>query len=278
MFARAPGSSANLGPGFDVLGLAVGIWADVGSVDDLADGEPPDGAIRLDDQHPAAAAFRLAGGVGSIWSRTTIPMGRGLGYSGAVRVAALALGEMQANGALDDAMRQRVFAAGTALEGHPDNVAASVFGGFVAATDERAVVVPIGMALRVVAWVPPSTTSTDSSRRTLPGQVDRADAVYNIGLTAQLVAAIVAGDWDGLRASVDDRLGQHHRLHDVPQSAQALHAFTSVGAPAWLSGSGPTVVAVCPPERVDEVRAAAPDHGHVKMLDVDTAGVVSVDE
>jgi homoserine kinase len=281
MFARAPGSSANLGPGFDVLGLALGVWADVGRVV----GDPstlPPGRTVADEQHPAAIAYRIAGGEGQIWTRTAIPMGRGLGYSGAVRVAAAALAIAQPSGPdgprVTAEARGQIFALGTSLEGHPDNVAASVYGGLVAATADRAVSVPIGMRMRVVAWVPSTTTSTDSSRRGLPASVTRDDAVFNIGHTAQFVAAIAAGDWDALRASIDDRLGQHHRLADVPRSAAAMSAFRDAGAATWLSGSGPAVVAVCPPNGVDALLACAPEHGHTKVLDVDTAGVVMIDE
>jgi homoserine kinase len=281
MFARAPGSSANLGPGFDVLGLALGVWADVGLVPE-ASSVLPAGCSVADDHHPAAIAFRRAGGEGQIWTRTAIPMGRGLGYSGAVRVAGAALANAHTSGSqpspITDDVRRQIFALGTSLEGHPDNVAASVYGGLVAATADRSVSVPIGMPMRIVAWVPTTTTSTDSSRRALPTSVSRDDAVFNIGHTAQFVAAIAAGDWDALRASVYDRLGQRYRLADVPRSAAAMSAFRDAGAAAWLSGSGPTVVAACPPDHVDVLLAGAPDDGHTKVLDVDIAGVVMIAE
>ena len=85
MIVRVPGSSANLGPGFDTLGIAVALYADAGVLDQ-PDDEPPAGAQLADEHHPVSIAFRRAGGVGNLWVRTSLPAGRGLGFSGAVRV------------------------------------------------------------------------------------------------------------------------------------------------------------------------------------------------
>jgi homoserine kinase len=270
VFVRSPASSANLGPGFDVLGMALTMYADVGELR----GPPPAGAHPADDHHLAVHAFRAGGGEGPVWVRTNIPMGRGLGYSGAVRAAGLALATVQQHGA--DALsewRDRLVRAATELEGHPDNVAASIYGGVVVSAAGHTVRVPVTAEVRVVAWVPSFTTSTDGSRATLAADVPRADAVFNIGRTALLVAALAAGRTDLLADATDDRLHQPTRLQASPASARALEHFRERGAMAvWLSGSGPTVVALCSPDRVDGIIDDPPADGHCTVLDIDQGG------
>ncbi len=273
---RVPASSANLGAGFDVLGMALSLYATVGC------GAPPDSAMAADEHHPATVAFRRLGGVGPLWVQSPIPMARGLGYSGAVRVGGAAAAVVQRDGELSDAGRQEVLRVTADLEHHADNVGASIFGGVVAAvmTDGKYTVtqLPIGFMPgnmpTVVAWVPDSsTTSTARSRATLTAQVSRADAVFNIGRVATFVAALAAGDTGALRLGSEDRLHQTQRLEGVPESAAALEAALVAGSwAAWLSGSGPTIVALCAPGVVDVVAAALPPSGHTKMLAIDTVG------
>jgi len=273
VIVRVPASSANLGPGFDVLGMALGIILELGVVDDHA----PVEARAVPDTHPSAVAFRAAGGTGSVWVRSPIPMGRGLGFSGAARVAGLVAGHAQRTGEGFDLadVSDEVLAAATELEGHADNVAASLLGGVVAASGGRAVRVPLAFDPAVVVWVPSSTTSTDESRGRLPATVDRADAVFNIGRTALLVAALAAGDVATLRLATEDRLHQDVRLARAPASRRALHAALEAGAwCAWLSGSGPTVAALCALDRTDALAAALPGDGHTKQLRIDHAGAV----
>ena len=237
----APGSSANLGAGFDVLGLAVARRAEVGV------GDPPERAQLAPDTHPAAVAHRVAGGDGVVWVRSGLPMGRGLGYSGAVRVAGAMLAVVEREGtdaAYDPIRRREVFDLVTDLEGHPDNAAASVYGGLVIATADIVTEVPVDEALRLVVWVPDVTTSTDQSRTRLDPMVTRADAVFNIGAAATFVAACSTGDIERLRAGCRDRLHQHARLALVPGTAAVIDALLAVGAAAWLSGSGPTAAAL----------------------------------
>lgn len=270
MFVRAPASSANLGPGFDVLGMAVTLHADVG----VLDGPPPEGSHAADDHHLAVQAFRAGGGDGALWARTNIPMGRGLGYSGAVRAAGLALAQVQREGA-DSlwASRDRLVREATDLEGHPDNVAASIYGGVVVSAAGHTVPLPVEVEVRVVAWVPSFTTSTDGSRASLPSTVTRADAVFNIGHTALLVAALVTGRTELLDEATADRLHQPARLQASPASARAVDQFRDAGALAvWLSGSGPTVVALCAPDRASRLMDDPPADGHLKLLDIDHDG------
>jgi homoserine kinase len=273
LVVQVPASSANLGPGFDALGLALDLHASIGT------GEPPAAAHRVDQHHPADVAFRRLGGVGQLWVRCPIPMGRGLGFSGAVRVGGAALAVAQAGGWSDGRLLPEAAAdvlhVTTELEGHADNVAASLHGGVVVVAAGRVVEVPLALEPVVVVWIPDVTTSTDRSRSTLPTTVPLADAVFNIGRTALLVAALAAGDAAALRDATSDRLHQSPRLAAVPGSAAALEAGLSGGAwCGWLSGSGPSVAFLCDPERVAAVTGAFAAGGHVKVLGIDRRGTV----
>lgn len=272
---RVPATSANLGAGFDALGMALDLYAEIGVIDG---DDVPDGARPIDARHIADIAFRRLGGEGRLWERSPIPMGRGLGYSGAVRVGGAALAVLQRDGSLTDTGRVEVLQLTSELEHHPDNVAASVYGGVVVAVDGHVGRVPLGFDPAVVVWVPDTaTTSTDKSRATLPDMVSRADAVFNIGRAALFVAACATGDTSALATATDDRLHQPARLARVPESAKAIDAAVGAGAwAAWLSGSGPTVAALCAPDAADTVAAALPDTGHVKLLGIDRSGVVAV--
>lgn len=270
---RVPASSANLGAGFDVLGMALTLHAVVGV------GAPPSGARTADPHHPASVAFVRAGGEGSLWVRSPIPMGRGLGYSGAVRVGGAAAAVVQRHGrdALDDGEHaDEVLAVAGELEGHLDNAAASLVGGVVVAAGDRVVPVPLAFDPSVVVWVPNAdATSTDQSRAALPSTVSRADAVFNLGRVAAFIAACARGDSEVLRLATDDRLHQPHRLALVPESNDALCAALDAGAWAsWLSGSGPTIAALCESSRADEIAAALPATGHTKILHIDHEGAI----
>jgi homoserine kinase len=270
---RAPASSANLGAGFDIFGMAVGLHADIGT------GDAPDGAQQIDEHHPAREAFALLGGTGPIWLRCNIPMARGLGFSGAVRVAGAALAVCQLAADPTQAVAERsdeILDVTTRLEGHGDNVAASLFGGVTAYVDPEArpfAVGPVLGAARFVAWIPDVTTSTDKSRKTLAPMVDRASAVFNIGRAVQFALAFAHDDPAMLVDATADRLHQSARLPLVPGAAEAIATGVAAGAwCAWLSGSGPTVGMLAGPEVADEVAASLPDGGHTKVLPIDRSG------
>lgn len=266
---RTPASSANLGAGFDVFGMAVSMYADFGI------GAVPAGAQQLDEHHPGRTAFDRLGGTGRVWMRCNIPMARGLGFSGAVRVGSAALAVVQAGASIADRASE-ILSVSAELEGHGDNVVASLHGGVVAYVDGRPIPFPIGPVLGAasfVAWVPDVTTSTDASRRTLPDQVDRDDAVYNIARATQFALAFAHDDSELLDGATGDRLHQAQRIPGVPGAADALDAGAAAGAwCGWLSGSGPTVGFLVDAARADVVAAALPFGGHTKVLGIDLDG------
>ena len=242
MHVKVPASSANLGPGFDALGMALSLHFECGTSD------APDGASKAEERHPAMDAFRRAGGTGDLWVRGRIPMGRGLGFSGAARVGGILAAHAQRG--VDDvgAVRREILHLATELEGHPDNVAASLVGGVTA-------------------------SAGNATGTAIPQQIPLADAVFNIGRATLLLAALASGDRGVLREATRDRLHQDRRLADAPASAEALRAALGTTAlAAWLSGSGPTVAAMCDPADAEAVAAALPAGGTVKVLDIDVDG------
>ena len=276
MIVSVPASSANLGPGFDALAMALTLPFELATGDSGRE-QAASGPrwLDADERHPATVAFRRRGGTGALRVRSSIPPGRGLGYSGAARVAGLVAACAQRDGR-DLDLREvsaEVLAAATELEGHADNAAASLFGGVVATAAGRAVQVPMAFDPAVVVWIPDFTTSTDESRASIGSQVALDDVVFNIGRTALLVAALAAGDVASLAVATQDRLHQDRRLAKALPSRDALAALLGSGAwGAWLSGSGPTVAALCALEHAPVLVNACPPGGRNLVLRIDHTG------
>lgn len=259
---RVPASSANLGSAFDAVALALDVYLEVTADADEA----------APETHPAVRAFRQSGGVGPIAVRARFPGGRGLGYSGAARVGGLVAACVQRDGYLREA-RPAIMRAAGELDGHFDNVAASLFGGVVAVAGGHAVRIPLPRDLAVVVWIPDRETPTPSARRLLPEQVPFEDAAFNIGRTALLVAALAAGDVGSLRVATEDRLHQGRRLARAHDTRQAIDAALAAGAfAAWLSGSGPSAAALVDPARAQEIAEALPAGGRAHVLAIADVG------
>jgi homoserine kinase len=267
---RVPATSANLGPGFDVMGLALSLYTEVGivGVDEMLDG-----AREAEDTHPAQVAFVHAGGTGRVWVRNAIPMGRGMGFSGAVRIGGAVAAEVQQQGASWSLATSNALAIGTELEGHADNVAPSLHGGVVITSENIVVQVPVALDLVFVMWVPDFTTSTNESRGKIGPNIALTDAVFNISRTAMFVTALQTGNVSLLREATRDRIHQDIRLGASPACKAALDAGLAAGAwCGWLSGSGPTVALMCDPNEASRIAKSLPAEGHAKILTIDTAG------
>lgn len=277
LVVSVPGSSANLGPGFDVLGMAVGLHVRMGVG---GHGTP------LDENHPARIAYGAAGGTNRPWFDGHLPSGRGLGFSGAAIVAGTIIGLAERNGVdpaeLDtfvEANRSDILERATAIEGHPDNVAASLFGGVVAVAENQVIRIPVGLDARLLVWIPTSTTSTAKSRSRLSPTVAREDAVFNLGRVMLLADGLRRGDARLISLGTQDRLHQDARLQDAPLSREIRRVLVSEGAIAsWLSGSGPTVAALCATTDVEGVRSRtmarfdAEQDGRLIEVAIDTRG------
>lgn len=244
---RAPATSANLGPGFDCLGLALDLWATV--TVETARGAPRrvDAAGRLVRQG-IEAAF---GGVGkapavAIGWDGAIPAARGLGASAALRAAGLLAGNALLGGLRTP---EELLELGARLEGHPDNIAPCLFGGLqVCVRGEEGLVhlqAPLPADLAVVLFVPDFEMPTQESRRRLPRQLSRDDAVFNASRAALLVAALAAGRYDLLDEATQDRIHQPVRGEIFPGLFPIMAAGKEGGAAAaYLSGGGSTVAAL----------------------------------
>ncbi len=254
MRARAPASSANLGPGFDTLGLALALYVDVEVVpaDELsvvAEGEGSD--YPADGSHLAARVASAVVGHDrlAVTVRSSIPVGRGLGSSAALAAAAAA-----AAGATNP------LAIATMVDGHPDNAAASVLGGLVTAStvDGAAVARKLALdpALAFVVLVPQRTLATKEARAALPEFVAHADAAFNLGRMGLLLAGL-ADHRLLVPAATEDRLHQEQRASLFPEAPALLAGLVDVGALAscW-SGAGPTLLALCTTDAAAHVRAA----------------------
>ncbi len=252
--------------------MALGVALEIG------DGPPPERARAVDEHHPTRRAFERAGGdQRPLWIRGPVPMGRGMGFSGAARVGGAAMAIAVERGALDDEARRVALDVAADLEGHGDNAAASAFGGVVGWVGGRVLPLPLGPRLggaALVLWIPRTSTSTDRSRASLDSMVDRAAATANLATLTQLIVAIARDDPTLLAGATDDSLHQPARLSDRPDSAAALRAGVDAGAwCGWLSGSGPTIALWADNDAADDVAAALPSGGTVRSVPIDRRGV-----
>ena len=249
---RVPATSANLGPGFDTFGLALGLYDDVvarigegGVVVDVA-GEGAEDVPR-DKRHLVVRAMRAAfdrmGGQPrgiELVCANRIPHGRGLGSSAAAIVAGVLAARELVLGGLDDT---EVLALAAEIEGHPDNVAACLLGGLTLAYGPASAVrLPVHPDVRVVAFVPGTRSSTAKARRLLPDVVPHADAARNAGRAALLVEALGRRP-DLLMDATEDLLHQPYRAEAMPRAAALMASLRAAGVPAVISGAGPTVLA-----------------------------------
>ncbi len=249
---RVPGSSANLGPGFDVLACALGLHVELEVVETGRFGVLTDLAIARDRRNLAVRAFELLHPARDVefHIRSEVPLAGGLGTSAAAIVAGLlAAGSLYGHDA-------DLLALATQLEGHPDNVAAALLGGFVLCADGRAERFEAPDGLEAVLVVPHEHVRTARARAALPTQVPMADAVFNAAHTGLLVLGLARGDWDLIARGLQDRLHQPHREHLYPRSMALARRAQGLGAlGATISGAGPAVLVWCTIETTGAVRA-----------------------
>ena len=272
---------ANLGSGYDALGLALSLFLEVEGAPDEADGLVYEGEGELDLQSPGeslihrawrAAWARLGEAAPPLFVRVNnpIPLARGLGSSAAAAVAGAALADRASGGRLG---RDGVFAVAAELEGHPDNAGASAYGGFVIGYGSpwRAYSLPFPEGLLLAVAVPPFEVPTDRARALLPERVPREDAVYNLARAALWPAALLTGRYDLLAEAAADRLHQEARLALMPGADQALRSALEAGAfAAFVGGAGPAVAAVVERKKADRVARALWDYaegGQVLVLE-----------
>jgi homoserine kinase len=251
---KVPSTSANLGPGFDALGLALDLWNEstfepaddfTVYVDGEGIGRVPQGRNNL----IVRAALRLAEHVGTELSpfvvRCTnhIPIGSGLGSSAAATLTGL----LAANALTGSTLSQEdILYLATEIEGHPDNVAPALLGGLIVSTQGggKMIVRKLSIApLRIIVVVPDFRFPTRHARKALPHQVKMKDAVHNISRAVLVTEAFRTGDLSLLQEAMRDALHQPYRLPLIPGARAAMQAAQAEGAAVALSGAGPSLIA-----------------------------------
>jgi homoserine kinase len=296
---RVPATSANLGPGFDALGLALARYDEVeaevtGSglvIEVSGEGEAAAGA---GERHLVVramrAAFELSGGQPPglvLRCANTIPQGRGLGSSAGAVVAGLLAARALAGA---DPAHEEFLGLAAALEGHPDNAAACLAGGLTIAWASRARAQAGGSAaipravrldplpeIRPVLCVPDAELATTAARQALPDTIPHRDAAASAGRSALLVAALTMHP-DLLFDATEDLLHEPYRRPLMPASADLIARLRGAGIAAVLSGAGPSVLALTVtgrdpgPEQVDSIARQTGNPWHVTPLEIDTQG------
>jgi homoserine kinase len=261
---RVPASTANLGPGFDSLAAAIGLYLEL-EVEEtggelVVECDVP--GVPLDNSNLCVRAWEAlkgdAGGV-TFRIRSEIPLSAGLGSSAAAIVAGLVAADSMYE------LDAPLFETAAALEGHPDNVAAALMGGFVICAGDKPERFDPAPGIEGVLATPPETVPTEEARAALPDEVPMSDAVHNIGHAALLILGLARGpDLSLVGRGLADRIHQPRREAVYPRSMELLRQARDLGAiGATVSGAGPTVLFWCHWEQTgtvfDAVRRAAPD-------------------
>ncbi|MFC4011762.1 homoserine kinase [Nonomuraea purpurea] len=286
---RVPATSANLGPGFDALGLALSLYDEVEAA---LTGEPgvvvtvegeAAGEVDLGEGHLIVRAMRATfdrmgapqpAGI-RLRCLNRIPHARGLGSSSAAVCAGILAARALAGGELSD---DAVFALATEMEGHPDNVAPCLAGGLTVAWSDHAgaphmLKLSPDERVRPVVVVPSTRLATETARGLLPKDVPHKDASFNAGRAALLIAALTQRpETRLLLAATEDRLHQHYRAPAMRESADLVERLRAVGVPAVVSGAGPTVLAFSTSDTQDLIAPEVGNDWHIQQMDVDPVG------
>jgi homoserine kinase len=278
---RTPASSANLGPGFDALGLALTLYdeitaeaLDVPGLEIEVSGEGALNVPRTSDHlvvTAMTATFDLLGERPTglrLSCANSIPHGRGLGSSAAAIVGGIVLARALVEGGVSRLDDRAAFQLAVDLEGHPDNVAAAMFGGLTIAWIDGASseVQRLDTTVEVTVFVPPDAVSTEKARGLLPETVPHSDAAVNAGRAALLIAALTTAP-ERLIWATEDRIHQTYRSEAMPESYKLLRQLRVEGIPTIISGAGPTVLSFA-----RGVQEWAPGGWTVHELAVDVEG------
>jgi homoserine kinase len=261
---RVPATSANLGPGFDCLGLALDIWNEIRfeESDSMIFQVTGEGAEKLNHRpknlltDSFQRVYEICGkplkGI-SIQARNNILHSSGLGSSAAAIVAGIYGANELLNKPLDT---NALVKLATEIEGHPDNVAPALLGGLVVSvmTESEVITRRYDVPLLSVVIVKPEVQwHTRTARSVLPNTVSRADAIFNLGRTALVIDALRNGDLDLLQKVMDDRIHQSYRLKQIPAGMAAYETAKQFGAAA-LSGAGPSIICFVSAENAEKAK------------------------
>ncbi len=250
---RVPASSANLGPGFDVLGAALGLHLELEVIETGRFAVQTDLELPCDRSNLVVRAFERLHPADdfSFTISSSIPLSGGLGSSAAATLAGL----MAADHLFE--LDADLLAHASALEGHSDNAAAALAGGFVISVGARIRRIEAPMGLEAVLVVPDEPVRTQQARAALPELVPMADAVRNVAWASLLTLGLATGDFEAIADGLHDALHQAYRAHLFPRSAALMARATELGAlGATVSGAGPTILFWCRYEHTGTVLQA----------------------
>lgn len=271
MRVRIPGSTANLGPGFDVLGIALDRYL-------MLSNQPSESASAVPFDGLARIAARQAGHDVEMFADTEIPVGKGFGSSAAEAVGGAFLARLVAGDPESDAL-DRAFQVACDIEGHPDNAAPSAFGGMcLSVGDTLHRIEPRLDGLRLMLWVPDSRNDTKSARGIVRQNLELSDVTVQAASCAAVVAGFALGRLELIAECVNDRIHEQARLAGLPETKRAIEALRECGYAAWLSGSGPAVVCIAEIAEVDNCAIAMGSVGDLEQVTIDLVGCTLVDE
>lgn len=239
---RVPASSANLGPGYDCLAAALGMHLELEVLETGSFSVETELAVARGRENLCVRAFESLHSADDFTFRisSAIPLSGGLGSSAAAIVAGLLAADHLFELDVD------LLARASELEGHPDNVAAAIDGGFVICADGGAVRFDPPTGLEAIAVVPELAVRTSEARRAIPAQVPISEAVFNVAHASLLTLGLARGDWDLVARGLRDNLHEQRRAHLFPRSYELARKAAALGAlGATISGAGPTVLVWC---------------------------------
>ena len=287
VMVKVPGSTSNLGSGFDTLGLAVDLHNEIRVTAASERGVKIVSAIAQEDRVAAEAMveraaqefFQRAGlaafGI-EVSLQGNVPVARGLGYSATVRLGvAAALNEL--TGA--SLAQQQLLELVTSLEGHPDNASPAIFGGFTVSgkIDQtvRCLRFQVSAKLKLVTLIPSFKINTEKARQFLPETYSRTDAAHGLNRAALITAAFAGNNYSALRGVFDDRIHQPSREPLIPQLSRVIRAGEAAGAlGGFLSGSGSAIICLTleNPNAVAEAMQKELPESEVRILAADNTG------
>jgi homoserine kinase len=295
---QVPATSANLGPGFDSFGLALGMHdryvaqiLDDAGLDIDVTGEAADELPRNDKNLLVKAMYKgfdfLGGkpkGV-AVRALNVIPHGRGLGSSASAIVGGLSLARALVLTGSDKMSDEKLLQLATEMEGHPDNVAAALYGNAVVAWQEdqhgksvaQAISLSVDTRIRAIAFIPSTAMATSKARKMLPENIPHRDAAKNSANSALLVHALTLCP-DLLFRATEDFLHQSYRSEAMPASFALLNKLRGAGVAAFISGAGPTVLALHTGSEADvaELIRAAGSKFEAKSLEISRTGAMAI--
>ncbi len=287
---KVPASSANLGPGFDSFGLALPLYLTVrvhrANEDSIRVFGDHLSSLSLNEENLVYSSFKHIFDLEgmdtpkiSLEIESDIPLSSGLGSSGTAILAGLIAANqfLEAEKTLDD-----IFQIATAMEGHPDNIGASLYGGLVVTAQDKdgakLVKLPFPKELKIVVGIPNYILPTKLARGKIPENIPLKDVIFNIGHSALLISYILTGQIDKIPSAMKDKLHQPYRQHAVKGLSQILNQAQEMGVGVALSGAGPTIIFFLTEEKIPSIKGLLHSVAYEENIDIDIKVLFSAEK